>query len=74
MGKKVSELFYKEYQWGVYVDEIKTKILENINIKSVHDCHLWTMDGEYNILTVHLLMVNKSISWQKAAQVKKEIR
>ena len=32
------------------------------------------MDGEYNILTVHLLMVDKSISWQKANDVKNEIR
>ncbi|PQB06611.1 cation transporter [Polaribacter filamentus] len=59
---------------AVSVDEIKTKILENKEIKSLHDCHLWTMDGEYNILTVHLLMVDKNISWQKADQVKKEIR
>jgi cobalt-zinc-cadmium efflux system protein len=73
-GKESIRIILQGIPMGVSVDEIKTKILENINIKSLHDCHLWTMDGEYNILTVHLLMVDKSISWQKAAQVKKEIR
>lgn len=59
---------------GISVDKIKTKILENKEIKSIHDCHFWSMDGEYHILTVHLLMVDKNISWQKAAEIKKEIR
>ena len=73
-GKESIRIILQGTPMAVSVDEIKTKILENKEIKSLHDCHLWTMDGEYNIITVHLLMVDKSISWQKADQVKKEIR
>ena len=73
-GKESIRIILQGTPIAVSVDEIKTKILENKEIKSLHDCHLWTMDGEYNIITVHLLMVDKSISWQKADQVKKEIR
>lgn len=31
-------------------------ILTNIDgVKSIHDFHLWTMDGEYNIMTIHIV-------------------
>jgi cobalt-zinc-cadmium efflux system protein len=73
-GKESIRIILQGTPMAVSVDEIKTKILENKEIKSIHDCHLWTMDGDYNIITVHLLLVDKSISWQKADQVKKEIR
>ncbi len=34
--------------------------LENIpDVKSFHDCHTWTMDGEFNILSVHLVVDSK---------------
>lgn len=73
-GKESIRIILQGTPMAVSVDEIKTKILENKEVKSIHDCHLWTMDGEYNILTVHLVLVDKSISWQKADEVKKEIR
>jgi cobalt-zinc-cadmium efflux system protein len=25
-------------------------------VKDVHDCHIWSMDGEYNILSIHLII------------------
>lgn len=34
------------------VEKLLTAIPE---IESIHDLHLWTMDGEYNIMTVHLV-------------------
>jgi cobalt-zinc-cadmium efflux system protein len=72
-GKESIRIILQRRAMVFSVDESKAKILENKEIKNSHDCHLWTMVGEYNIITVHLLMVNKSISWQKANQVKKEI-
>ena len=26
------------------------------DIHSVHDCHVWTMDGEYNVFTAHVVL------------------
>ncbi|WP_339658600.1 cation diffusion facilitator family transporter [uncultured Polaribacter sp.] len=73
-GKESIRIILQGTPMAISVDEIKTKILENKEIKNVHDFHLWTMDGEYTILTVHLVLFDKSISWQKADEVKKEIR
>ncbi|MEP5610632.1 MAG: cation diffusion facilitator family transporter [Cyclobacteriaceae bacterium] len=27
-------------------------------VKDFHDCHAWTMDGDYNILSIHLVVTN----------------
>ena len=36
--------------------EIKENILSVKGISSVHDLHLWTIDGQYNIMTVHVVV------------------
>jgi cobalt-zinc-cadmium efflux system protein len=38
------------------IEEIKEKILNLPGIEGVHDVHSWTLDGEYNILTIHLVL------------------
>ena len=48
--------------------------LENINeVIDVHDCHTWSLDGQYNILSVHLI-VNKDLSMKELADIKKETK
>ena len=39
------------------IDEttIKARMLSVDGVSSVHDLHLWTMDGQYNIMTVHIV-------------------
>ena len=39
------------------IDEstIKARMLSIDGIASVHDLHLWTMDGQYNIMTFHVV-------------------
>ena len=36
--------------------EIKATMLSVAGVSSVHDLHLWTMDGQYNIMTVHVVV------------------
>ena len=35
--------------------DIRQQLLSVNGISSIHDLHLWTMDGEYNIMTVHVV-------------------
>lgn len=42
----------------VDIEEIKNKLNRIKAIVDVHDCHIWSMDGEYNILTIHLRLDN----------------
>jgi len=41
-----------------HIDEsiIKDRILSVDGVSSLHDMHLWTMDGQYNIMTIHVVV------------------
>jgi cobalt-zinc-cadmium efflux system protein len=42
-------------------------------VESVHDLHLWTMDGEYNVSSVHVV-VDKDVNCNDTAKVKQQVR
>jgi len=73
-GKESIRIILQGTPMTISVDTIKTKILEHEAIKSIHDCHLWSMDGDYNVFTGHLLLINNDISLQKSSEIKEEIR
>lgn len=55
------------------LEEIRKQLSQHEAIKDVHDCHAWSMDGEYNILTIHLKMKeNKTLA--ELADLKCEIK
>ena len=41
---------------NVDVEEIRKKIESLPEIKGIHDLHTWSMDGHYNIMTLHLVV------------------
>lgn len=57
------------------IDEEKIfKELEKIeNIKNIHDIHTWSLDEEYNVITMHVVL-EKSLPMEKLLDIKKEIR
>ena len=50
-------------------DKIKAILLEVPNVKDVHDLHVWTLDGERNIASAHLIVAD-DISRTDAIRVK----
>ncbi len=40
---------------NIDLDAIKQKITSLVGVKDIHDVRVWTMDGEYNILTLHVV-------------------
>lgn len=57
------------------VDEvaIKKKLMTIPGVEGVHDIHAWSMDGQYNILTLHLV-VNNTVTFQETEKIKGEAR
>lgn len=54
------------------LDQIHEAILSVSGVDDFHDCHTWTMDGEYHVLSIHLVVKNMSmVSMEK---IKKEIK
>ncbi|MDR2383744.1 MAG: cation diffusion facilitator family transporter [Prevotellaceae bacterium] len=45
---------------NINAGEIEKALLKVEGIESVHDLHLWTMDGEYNISSVHIVVGTNS--------------
>lgn len=59
-------------------EEVQIKKLESLiinieGVQSVHDTHIWTLDGKYNILTIHLV-VEKNVSMQDTLKIKQEAK
>jgi cobalt-zinc-cadmium efflux system protein len=48
-------------------DQIKVKLEELPNILSVHDLHIWTMDGTYNVMSLHAVVPQDATSEQNEA-------
>lgn len=58
----------------IEMEAIRTKLIALDKVKEIHDCHVWSMDGEYNVLTAHIIVHDKAISWEEIHLLKKEIR
>ena len=72
-GKESIRIILQGSPIQVSSDEVKTQVLEFEEVKSIHDYHLWSMDGEYNVLTMHLI-VDDSLSWEKGKNLKRSVR
>ncbi|MDR1582031.1 MAG: cation diffusion facilitator family transporter [Prevotellaceae bacterium] len=54
-------------------EEIKKALLNIEGIESVHDLHLWTMDGEFNISSIHIVVGTNQDS-RGIAEIKNQAR
>jgi cobalt-zinc-cadmium efflux system protein len=58
---------------NVNVEKIENTIKNTEGVNSLHDLHIWSMDGEYNILSVHIV-VNRNADENKITDIKNQIR
>lgn len=52
---------------------ITEKILEVPEVKALHDLHIWSADGNYNILTAHIV-TDKTYDMNEMADIKSRLR
>ncbi len=57
----------------VNIEGIHQKLLALPEITDVHDCHVWTMDGEYHVLSTHLRL-DKDYSLTQIAEIKVQVK
>jgi cobalt-zinc-cadmium efflux system protein len=55
------------------ISHIENKVKQIEEIQSVHDIHLWSMDGFYNILTIHIVL-NSNEDLYAVSEIKRKIR
>ncbi len=58
---------------GIDVEDVKHHLLEVSAISAVHDLHVWSMDGEFTVLSAHLVLKDFA-SVQEMSAIKMEVR
>ena len=58
---------------NVDIEEISQQLQEFKGVEDIHDLHVWSVDGNYNILTVHVVL-NKLLEKDKITELKGRIR
>jgi cobalt-zinc-cadmium efflux system protein len=58
---------------NIDVTEIRNKVRSLPAIKDIHDVHAWSMDGDYNVMTIHLVL-KQSTQPNEIITIKKEVR
>ncbi len=58
---------------NVSLVDIKEKLKDISEITDIHDNHVWSMDGEYNILTIHL-QLDKDYKLSEQAEIKEKVK
>jgi cobalt-zinc-cadmium efflux system protein len=53
--------------------EIRKMILAVPGVKDLHDVRFWTMDGQYNVMTLHVV-VEETQTVEQREQIKKEVK
>jgi cobalt-zinc-cadmium efflux system protein len=53
--------------------KIEKIILGTPGVESIHDFHVWSLDGQYNILTLHLI-VNEPDNYPKIRRIRNQIK
>lgn len=57
----------------INIDDLSHQLLEFKGIEDIHDLHVWSVDGNYNILTVHVVL-NTMLEKDKITELKGNIR
>ena len=55
------------------LEEVKDALLNFSDVYDVHDLHAWSVDGEYNVLTFHVVLA-KELSMTNQQQLKTKIK
>ncbi len=53
--KSVFKILLQAVPYDVPVDELTSKITDISGVESIHDLHIWSLDGESHVMTLHVV-------------------
>lgn len=71
--KRAIEIMLDKAPENIDIDKLTFELKEKFNIIGIHHVHLWSLDGENNFITMHIV-VRKDESVEKIINLKKEIK
>lgn len=70
--RAIFKIFMQSVPEKIDEDAVHQNIMSIASVKDVHDIHLWSMDGRYNIATLHVVVPN-STNAEVQIEVKRQI-
>ncbi|MBT0587988.1 cation diffusion facilitator family transporter [Alteromonas oceanisediminis] len=55
------------------LEEVRNILLQSDNVDSVHHFHIWSLDGDHNVMTAHI-QLTQNISLQTMSELKEALR
>lgn len=71
--KQVIDIILEKVPEDIDVDVLKSELEKEFDIKEIHHVHIWTMDGENNYLTMHVV-VDSNEQKENIIKLKNEIK
>lgn len=59
--KKIMEIFLQAVPKKLDIKLLENNILSNPEVTEVHDIHVWSMDGDFNVASLHIVVSSKEI-------------
>lgn len=72
--KNVVNILMQGTPASVDIEKIKQTILGIEEVQSVHDIHVWSLDGEHNVLTCHIVLSNCTVAETKKVKESIEVQ
>jgi len=67
------KIFLQAIPSGIKIDKLIQAIQAHEMVVDVHDVHIWSLDGELNILTAHIVIADEKTSIEALLPLKKEL-
>ena len=67
------KIFLQAIPSGIKIDKVIQALQEHSLVVDVHDVHIWSLDGEFNILTAHIVIADEKTSIEALLPLKKEL-
>jgi len=71
--KETSIIFLQATPITLSPEQLKTVLLDQFDIISVHDLHIWSLDGVHNVLSLHIVIDNH-LSQEEFITIKNQVR
>jgi len=71
--KQSLKIFLQAIPSGLNIEKLTEKLKEHPLVENIHDVHIWTMDGEYNVLSIHVVIKNEKTTVEELRPLKKDL-
>lgn len=72
--KATTYLFLQGVPEELNLENIEAELIKVEGVKSLHHTHLWSLDGENHVLSLHAVIFNNIASRDSVVQIKKNLR